>query len=200
MSPSNLLRLGGVAAVLGGMLLIISGLTQLVLNLLFPNPGAVNELAIAASSVQLTLALLGQPLVVLGLVALYLRQSEVTGVLGLISFLMAFLGMALVSALGVEGVEGVAPLANVGWALFGVVSLRAGVYPRRAAVLLILSAVIGGMFSFLVVALVVGPVSLLVYVGVGAGIVLNATIVWLGYHIFSMRAAPEEQPARGLYS
>ena len=48
MSPSNLLRLGGVAAVLGGMLLIIGGLTQLVLNLLFPNPGAVNELAIAA--------------------------------------------------------------------------------------------------------------------------------------------------------
>ncbi len=200
MSPSNLLRLGGVAAVLGGMLLISSGLTQLVLNLLFPNPGAVNELAIAASSVQLTLALLGQPLVVLGLVALYVRQSEATGVLGLIGFLMAFLGMALVSALGVEGVEGVAPLANLGWALFGVVSLRAGVYPRGAAILLILSAVIGGMFSFLVVALVVGPVSLLVFVGVGAGIVLNATIVWLGYDLFSMRAAPEEQPARGLYS
>jgi len=200
MSPSNLLRLGGLAAVLGGKLLIISGLMQLVLNLFFPEPGAVKEVALTASSIQLTLALLGQPLVVLGLVGLYVRQSEAAGVLGLIGFLIAFLGMALVSALGVEGVEGVAPFANLGWALFGVASLRAGVYPRVATVLLIVSAVIGGMFSLLVVALIVGPASLLVYVGVGAGLVLNAVIAWLGYDLFSMRDASVEQPGRELYS
>lgn len=185
---------------LGAVLLMISGLTQLVLNLFFPDPGTVNEVALAASSVQLTLALLGQPLVVLGLVGLYVRQAEATGLLGLAGFLVAFLGMAFVSALGVEGVEGVAPLADLGWALFGVASLRAGVYPRVASILLIVSAVIGGMFSLLVVALIVGPASLLVYVGVGAGLVLNVVIAWMGYDLFSGRGVSAEQPARELYS
>lgn len=198
MSPSNLLRLGGVAAVLGGVLLTTSGLMQLILNLFYPHPGVVSEVALTASSIQLVLALLGQPLVVLGLVGLYVRQSEATGALGLVSFLVAFFGMALVSALGVEGVEGVAPIANLGWALFGVASLQAGIYSRTAAVLLIVSAVLGGMFSLLVVALIVGPASLLVYVGVGAGIVLNLVVAWMGFDLLLLRraASAEQQPAR----
>jgi hypothetical protein len=193
-SSSNLLRLGGVAAALGGVLLTLGGFEQLVLNLFFPNPGVISEVAITASSVQLALALIGQPLLALGLVGLYVYQSRATGILGLIGFLVAFLGMVLVSALGVEGVEGVAPLASLGWALFGVASLRAGVYPRVAAILLIISAVISGMFSLLVVALIVGPSSILVYVGVGAGIVLNAVVAWLGYALFVRMGASAEQP------
>jgi hypothetical protein len=196
MSPSSLLRLGGLAAVLGSVLLVISGLIQIVLNLFFSNPGAVSRVAITASSVQLELALLGQPLLVLGLVGLYARQSGTTGVFGLVGFLVAFIGMASVSALGVEGVEGVAPLADLGWALFGVAILRAGFYPRVAAVLLIVSAVIGGAFSLVVVALVIGPVSPLVYVGVAAGLVLNLVIAWLGYDLFSRTGASAGQPAR----
>jgi hypothetical protein len=193
-SASNLLRLGGLAAALGGVLLMLGGLEQLVLNLLFPNPGAAGEVAITASSIQLVLALIGQPLLALGLVGLYVRQAEVTGILGLIGFLVAFLGIVLVSALGVEGVEGVAPLASLGWALFGIASLRAGIYPRVATVLLIISAVISGLFSLLIVALIVGPSSILVYVGVGAGIVLNTGIAWLGYALFLRRDASAERP------
>ena len=197
MSPSNLLRWGGVAAVLGSVLLVIGGLIQIVLNLFFTNPGTVSRIAITASSVQLELALLGQPLLVLGLVGLYARQSGVTGIFGLVGFLVAFIGMASVSALGVEGVEGVAPLADLGWALFGVASLRAGIHPRVATVLLIVSAVIGGVFSLVVVALVVGPASPLVYVGVFAGLVLNLVIAWLGYDLSSSRrGATAEQPVR----
>jgi len=173
---------------------MLGGFEQLVLNLLFPNPGVIGKVAITASSIQLVLALIGQPLLALGLVGLYVRQSEVAGILGLIGFLVAFLGMVLVSALGVEGVEGVAPLASLGWALFGVASLRAGIYPRVAAVLLIISAVFSGMFSLLIVALIVGPSSILVYVGVGAGIVLNAVIAWLGYALFLRRGPSAEQP------
>ena len=124
MSSSNLLRLGGLAAAPGGVLLLLGGFEQLVLNLFFPNPGVIGEFALTASSVQFALALIGQPMLALGLVGLYLHQSEATGILGLIGFLVAFLGMLLVSALGVEGVEGAAPLASLGWALFGVASLR----------------------------------------------------------------------------
>ncbi|MCA1738286.1 MAG: hypothetical protein LC740_05485 [Actinobacteria bacterium] len=194
MSSTNLLRLGGLATVLGAVLLVISGLLQLVLNLFFASPGAVSEVALTASSIQLELALLGQPLVALGLVGLYVRQSEDTGIFGLIGFLVTFLGLITVSALGVEGVEGVAPLANLGWALFGVASLRARVYPRLAAILLIVGATISGMFSILVVALVAGPGSPLVYVGVGAGIILNMVIAWLGYDLSSKMGASAEQP------
>ena len=196
MSSSNLIRLGGLAAVLGGVMLVAVGLAQLVLNLLFPNPGVVSGGAMTVSSIQLALALLGQPLVVLGLVGLYARQSEVTGIFGLIGFLVTFVGTLLVSALGVEGVEGVAPLAYLGWALFGIASLQAGIYPRMAAILLIISAVTAGMFSLLIVALVVGPTSLLVYVGVGAGIVLNMVIAWLGYDLFSERGTEVRQTQR----
>lgn len=196
MSSSNLLRLGGLAALLGGVLLALVSLVQLILNLFFPNPGMVSGVAITVSSIQLTLALLGQPLVALGLVGLYIQQSEATGVFGLIGFLIAFLGMALVSGLGVEGVEGVAPLADLGWALFGVASLQARVYPRLAIILLIISAMVTGAFSLLVVALIAGPGSTLVYVGVVTGIILNLTIAWLGYDLFSRRGAAVEQPGR----
>jgi hypothetical protein len=196
MSSSNLIRLGGLAAVLGGVMLVVVGLAQLVLNLLFPNPGAVSGGAMTVSSIQLALALLGQPLVVLGLVGLYAHQSQVTGIFGLIGFLVTFVGTLLVSALGVEGVEGVAPLAYLGWALFGISSLQAGIYSRMAAILLIVSAVVAAMFSLLIVALVVGPSSLLVYVGVGAGIILNMVIAWLGYDLFSERGTEVRQTQR----
>jgi hypothetical protein len=187
-SSSSLLRLGGLAAMVGGVLLVISGLVQLVLNLFFSSPGTVSGLAITASSIQLALALLGQPLVALGLVGLYVRQSAATGIFGLIGFLVAFFGMILVSALGVEGVEEVAPLTSLGWALFGVASLRAGIYPRVAAILLIVASVVSGMFSLLVVAPVAGAGSTLVYIGVWAGIILDMVIAWLGYDLYSKGA------------
>src|SRR5919202_2638859 len=130
MSSSNLIRLGGLAAALGGAMLVVVGLAQLVWNLLFPNPGAFSGGAMTVSSIQLALALLGQPLVVLGLVGLYAHQSEVTGIFGLIGFLVTFVGTLLVSALGVEGVEGVAPLASLGWALVEISRMKAGNHPR----------------------------------------------------------------------
>ena len=100
----------------------------------------------------------------LGLVGLYSSQSEPAGFLGLLGFLVAFLGTALVSgalwfelfitpSLAVEapdlaeaelGLAGFAIpflLVVVGWVLFGAATLRARVYPRLAAALLIVGAV-----------------------------------------------------------
>lgn len=110
------------------------------------------------------LYLLGTVLLLLGLVGLYSSQSEPAGFLGLLGFLVAFLGTALVSgalwfelfitpSLAVEapdlaeaelGLVGFAIpflLVVVGWVLFGAATLRARVYPRLAAALLIVGAV-----------------------------------------------------------
>lgn len=104
----------------------------------------------------------------LGPIGLYARQPEAAGVLGLVSFLMAFIGTG--STLGVNFVDtfvmptlaveapglleagptevygfGFIPAALllvVGWLLFGLATLRARVYPREAAILLIVGPVL----------------------------------------------------------
>ena len=189
MSSSNLLRLGGLAAMLGAVLLVIVGLVQIVLNLFFSNPGALSEGVMVALYVRSAFGLLGHALLALGLVGLYVRHSEDTGTFGIISFLATFLGMALPVGLGWASV-----LTDLGWILFGVASLRSGVYPRVAAILLIVGAVMVGVFDHLVAPMVGGPGSTLVYVSVGAEIVRNTAIGWLGYALFSDRTVAVERP------
>ena len=108
-------------------------------------------------------------LLLLGLVGLYARQSEEAGTLGLVGFLLAFLGTMLIAgdlwfeAFAVPYLAEVSPrlaetsptgllLAGaaasfasfgVGWLLFGIASFRARVFPRVAAVLIILGALVG---------------------------------------------------------
>jgi uncharacterized protein (DUF2062 family) len=62
--------------------------------------------------------------------------------------------------------------------LFGIAALRARVYPRAAAIVLIAGAVI----SFLPI-----PAS---------GIVLDVVLAWLGFVLFTGRSASAEQPSR----
>ena len=130
-------------------------------------------------------------LLLLGLVGLYARQVEATGALGLAGFLVAFLGTMLLAGdlwleafavpyLTQEWPEGVAErptgtlvagalasfaLFAVGWALFGVASLRARLVPRGAAVFLIVGGAVG--FAFLILP--------------GAGLPLAAGIAWCGW-------------------
>jgi hypothetical protein len=191
MSFSSLLRLGGLAAVLGAVLLVMAGLVQLVLNLFFPGPGAINEVTMTAFYIRSGLELLGRALVMLGLVGLYVRQSEATGILGLAGFLAAFLGMASPVGLGWAAV-----LTNLGWILFGIASLQARIYPREAAILLVVGTVLSGVFNYLLVTpVVVGPGSPLVYAGVGAEITRNVAVGWLGYALFSARSLASERPS-----
>lgn len=191
MPSSNLLRLGGLAAALGAVLLVTVSLMQLVSNLLSPDPRAVSDSAIAALYVQPVFGLLGRTLAVLGLVGLYLRQSGATGVFGLVGFLAAFFGMTLPAGLEWAGV-----LTTLGWALFGIASLQAGTYPRAAAVLLIVGVVASWVFNHLLAAPVAGgPGSGLVYAGVGAEIVRDVAIGWLGYSLFLRRDIRVEPPS-----
>jgi hypothetical protein len=165
LSLSNMIRWGGLAALLAGVLFAISDLVgALVLD--YEN---FSETAATGTYAFLSLVyLLSAVLLTLGLVGLYAHQSEAAGTLSLVAFLVTFVGAIL--AAGVIWAETfVAPtlaemapefleeeeppglldtgvflsfgLAGVGWLLFGIASLRARVYPRRAAILLMIGAV-----------------------------------------------------------
>ncbi len=201
MNSLNLARVGGgLAAILGGLLIVVGGLGGLLLA------GFENRAAAATGSYILftILSLLGAILVLGALVGLYARQSEQAGSLGLLGFLVAFLGTAL--AVGAfwavtftePAFAQVAPelfaqgppgwlnfgfilsfaLTSVGWLLFGVAMLRAGVYTRAAAILLIVGALIS---------LVPLPLT---------EVILAVAIAWLGYELFMGRGDSAEQRAR----
>ncbi len=98
MSISNLLRWSGPAAIVGGVLFVIYELLDL-----YNFSGAVDEenfsevAATAPYTAESLLNLLGTVLLLFGLFGLYARQSEAAGPLGLVGFLVAFLGTALVA-------------------------------------------------------------------------------------------------------
>ena len=173
-----------MAAVLGSALLIIVGLIGLVYLSFFFSPSAVSEADITVSQIRSFLAVLGRTLLVLGLVRLYVSQSEATGIPGLIGFLIAFLGLV-----ATPGGAGAALFANAGWALLGVASLRAGVYPRTITVLLIVGAVVNGVINGLAISV---PSSLLLYAGTVASIVFYGAIAWLGYMLWVEMGAVDE--------
>ena len=169
MSLSGLVRLGGLSAVVGGILLVISDLWVLLIQG-FGGDQLLSEAATTTSfAITSWLFLLAAVLVLFGLVGLHLRQSEAAGVLGLVGFLLAFLGTALVvgvtwsqvfvfPSLAVEApefldAEQVAGpvdagftlsfiVVAVGWALFGVAALVARSYPRWVAIVLIVAALL----------------------------------------------------------
>ena len=70
-------------------------------------------------------------------------------------------------------------LAGLGWLVFGVATLRARVYPRWAAILLI----VGAVLSFT-------PLPL-------SGMVLSVAVAWLGFILFTERQFARAQPLIG---
>lgn len=173
MTSSNLIRWGGIAALVAGVLFVIVDIVGL---LVFGFDQGLGGVVIPYTLFfRSTSAPVAGALMLLGLVGLYARQSEVTGIPGLISFLMAFLGTVLAQSFVWANL-----LANLGLALFGVSCLRAQVYPRVAAILLILGAVINGATG----TLISGPISFLAYVGTGADIIVNTAVAWLGFSLF----------------
>lgn len=152
MSASNLVRFGGLAAMAGGALFVVAEL----LGLPTLNEETYSETVTRTSyAIQQLLFLLGVVFVLLGLVGLYVRQSEAAGALGLVGFLVAFAGTVLIagflwaSAFIAPALADTAPhvldggpppgilpsiiVFGLGWLLFGVATLRARVFPRASA-------------------------------------------------------------------
>lgn len=186
MSHPGLERLGGVAAIAGGALVVLTAVVGLV-ALDYDDYTATAMTWLYA--VTAALSLLAAILVLGGSVALYTAQAETAGGSGVFGFVVAFLGNALmigptwfetfasrtVMMTAPEFFEGdpVGPfgwgmgasyvLAALGWLLFAVATIRAGRYPGWAVIVLIFGAVLLGL-----------PVP-------GTEIVLGIAVAWLGY-------------------
>jgi uncharacterized membrane protein len=146
------------------------------------------------------------------LVGLYSRQAKEAGALGFIAFLLAFVGVALVFGTiwgffilapglaraapafldspvtqfsllpGLVGVILPFALALVGILLFGLASLRAKVFPRWAAVLLIVAPLLQVVKGFIGLPFV-------------ADLAFGAGLVWMGYTLWSEKREPAGQRA-----
>jgi hypothetical protein len=188
-----------LAALLGGVLVIIADL----LNLVTLQSGDFSQVATTGTYAFISaLYPLAAMLLLGGLVGLYVHQSEAAGTLGFVGFLLAFFGTAMVVGLGwaqlfvAPNVAEVAPqsldasiwpsglslaVTIVPWVLglllFGLATLRARVYPRAAAMVLMVGAVI-----------LLLPLPLInVVTGIG--------VAWLGFVLFTGKTAAE-QPSR----
>ncbi len=200
MSSSGLIRWGGLAAMVGGVLYVLAELLDIYNFVLLGEEEFSAVAATASFAVETWLFLLGNVLVLFGLFGLYVRQSEATGPLLHVGFLVAFLGTALgVGASWAETfivptlvdaapelLDAGPPLGYalsfgifaIGWVLFGVAALRARVYPRWAALLLI----VGAVLSFLPLPLSTAP--------------FGVAVAWMGLILFTGRDASAEQPSR----
>lgn len=131
------------------------------------------------------------------MVGLYVSQSEETGFLGLVGFLVSFIGLVLVAgvawadvfiltylakitptlideaSIGLGGFILSYLLAGLGGVLLGIATLRGRVYPQPAALLFMVGsalAVVGGILGL--------PLS---------SIVLDVAVAWLGYTLWTGR-------------
>lgn len=199
MSYSNLVRWSGLAALAGGVLFAVLSFAELLL--LGNRPYSEAAATSAWTAVQATYVV-ATVLIGLGLVGLYARQAQQAGTLGLVAFVLTFVGVMLAAgsvwseaffgpwlasaapelldadpaAIVIAGVLLSYVLFGLGWFLFGLTSLRAGVLPRGAAILLMVGALL-----FLVVAVLDLPLG---------GILFGAALAWMGYGLWT-RAAGE---------
>jgi hypothetical protein len=163
---AELQRLGGLATVAAAALLMTA---QIVGSFLSTDPTTIAATMTSVTFLVFALLkLVGSVLLMLGLVSLYARQASAAGGIGLAGFLTAFTGTALVTgdwwfeAFVVPWLAAAAPglvaapaggtlllgggisfsVFAVGWGLFAGASLRARVYPRWMAVLLLAGALL----------------------------------------------------------
>ncbi len=197
MTPSSLFRLSGLALLLASAVFTIA---ELISFSIFASYGGAYDLRQIARSgaffLQSLLTLFAGTLLLGGLVGLYVRQVKEAGKVGLIGFLLAFFGTALVVGdfyantfvTPLVALEVPAfldnPLSGIlqvwlpfsfgvlafSWLLLGVATIRAGVYPSAAAWVLLVA-------TFL--ALVPFPL---------ANLPFYAAIAWIGLNLLRRRA------------
>jgi hypothetical protein len=204
MTLERLIRWAGLVSVAAAVLIIVSQLMGLYA--IDPNDliGTVNSVP---ATIFNMLKLFAFVLLLVGLVGLYARQSVEAGALGLIGFLVAFLGTTLVAGdwwyegLAVPWLAAAAPqvleeaasgsvdafrsvqagsltsfvLFALGWVLFGIATLRARIFPRWIALVVIVGGAIGFLGGF-------PPFMVVLALGVGC----------MGYWLYTRGGVPQQ--------
>jgi hypothetical protein len=199
MPSSNLIRVGGgLASAAAGLLLLLGHLLDL---------GGDPEYGTVLGG---TLVLTAHVVLVFALVALYAAQaSEKTALLGSLGMVLSVVGTTLVSGVVLveiaeasggkvdavlgAGLPGALALLGglaflIGLILFGAATMRAGVFPRWAGMLLIVGDVVFGASSFAGSAATIFEI-------IGA-LITCAALVWLGLSLLSGSGASARQPTR----
>lgn len=209
MSGSNRLRWSGLAALVGS---VLTGIVNVVEFVTFGEMAGSGAITTSTWGLVHVLFLVGIALMLLGLVGLYARQAEQARALGLIAFLIAFAGTFLVGGLIwaeaflAPAVAGAAPdvydalepsgslgtgffvsfiLLYLGWLLFGLASLQAGVFSRVAALLLMVGTVLALIFGVVEI-----PAASIIL-----DVVWLAGIAWLGFALWSEKPMMATAPA-----
>ena len=202
MSTVNLIRWSGVASLLAGVLYILGS---------FLHPAGEDLAAVSSPNYLLAHLLIWASLILLlfGLIGLYARQVEKTGMFGLVSFVLAFIGTTIAVVLVAPGatllplVAATAPdlfaqltappafvlllflvTYGLGFILFSVATMRAGVLPRWAGLLLIIGIVLQMAAEGVPL-----DKSLLQMIRITAPIVLGLGFAWMGYALWSEKRA-----------
>jgi hypothetical protein len=203
MSTANLIRWSGLISLVAGVLYAVGALLHPVGESL---AAVISPNWVPAHLVYWVSVLLLH----LGLVGLYARQAEQTGRLGLVGFVLAFIGTALVGSILVFA-STVLPLIaaeaqaifdraatppdfllpvfilgfGMGWILLGLATMRAGVLPRWAGLLLII-----GVTLFMISE--AAPFeAMLAHTLVTVGdIIFGLGLVWIGYALWSEQREP----------
>lgn len=195
MRTHTLFRLGGLAAVLAGVLSIA---IEIVLFLTIGKQPLSTAALTAEWSVLYLLRLLSIMLLVFGLFALYARQRQKMGAFGAVAFVIASMGTTLIlgfawalifvfpvmaetvpeflDSLAVEPGIGVILsllLGVTGWFLFGIASLRAKILPPGSIWLVILGSILA-----LGLNIINAPFG---------WVVLDIGLIWMGWWLWSER-------------
>jgi hypothetical protein len=193
---AKLTRWGGIATLLAGLLLI----TAEIVYIIFPDAG--DQIVTLRGRIFNGLCMAGAVLLTAGLIGFYLRQAEAAGTFGIVAFLVALTGSALMicsdwsivfagpALTQVPGIDQSFPvlliagyMMNVGvyilgWVLLGIASFRARVFPRPLAILL-----------------AVGAPVLLIHLP-GSSLPLYVAFAWMGLEVVRNKlAAPHTVPA-----
>lgn len=168
MSFRTFYRLSGITLIAGSLLILLGSIVGAIL---FPGHSSTPQQVATASWQLVTLAeFLGSLLFVLGLPGMYLRQTERAGKLGLVGFVLFFLGILLqgvafpaIQVTVLPWLGQVAPkllttnnlpgavflllllagiLQMIGSILLGIATIRARVFSRPAGILLLASGII----------------------------------------------------------
>lgn len=192
MSTSPITRWAGLISLAAAALILTSQLLNEALYLTHHDD--------AATTLKYALALLAQYVLLLALTGLYTRQAPAVGTLGLVGYLVAFLGTLLVArdwwyeAFVGPGIAIHAPqLADMpydgslvagaiatigsfslGWILFGIATLRGYLLPAAPAILVIIGGAVGALVLWT-------PYQIPLAIAVG----------WMGYHL--VNAVPHDQ-------